>query len=130
MSEENRARTAVARLELVAHGTVRNYDGDGRGGSEGFVPVGGISREEEHTFLHFIPRLRGARSERDFSRIADEAEQALRDFKVSKPAPRDSDAWKDKVAVDTRKASVVAAEYNITRQYVWLIRKTRAGIPS
>jgi hypothetical protein len=105
---------------------VRNYDGDGRGGGEGVMPVGGILKDELDTFLAFMPRLAGARSERDFGRIADDAEAALRAFRVAKKPPADSVPWQEMVAKDPRPNGVIAREYKITTAYVWQLKKKSA----
>lgn len=124
MSEESRARTAVARLELISHGCVRNYQGDGRGGEGSGVPAGGIGREDRKlSHVWFRGELARCVTTADFSRVADAADRAQLWWSKSKLPPADSPAWKDKVAADTRKTRVVAADYKISRSYVRLIRQ-------
>lgn len=121
MSEEARARTAVARLEMLSHGTCRNYQGDGRGGDGVGLPAGGV-RFGDVSFLSFQRRLRGCVTESDFTAVAVAAEGARRLWTNSPDPPRDSVPWQEKAAKEPGSIRAAAKVWNITPSYMHQLR--------
>lgn len=124
MSEETRARTAVARLEMLSFGSTRNYNGDGRGNAEGSPdPAGGIKRGDKLTFMDFRARLAGCGNERDFRNLADDAEAELLDQRITSDPPRDSEPWQDKAAKEPGSIRVAAKKWQISPAYMHQLRE-------
>lgn len=131
-SEQQRARTLIARLELVSHGTVAKIGGDpGGGDGDGpLFPSGGIGHlddlEVDHplkSHAHFHARLSACRTEPQYGTLADDVQVVLERWHRAKRPPRDSTAWRALVAKDNRRASDVAAEWGISKSYVHQLRQ-------
>lgn len=125
----SQARTTIARLELISHGGTANF-GPQTGSGEALYPPGGIVRRDDKepdqphkSHLHYRRRLARCNTNHDLERLIEEAEETLRRWKHTPNAPKDSRAWKEQVAHDTRKPSVIAKDFGITRQYVWQIKR-------
>lgn len=123
------ARTLLRRLELLSHGKTLKLEPT-RGGEGGIYPPGGIAgkddREPDHphkSHVHYQRRLRGCRTGEDLKRVMREMEATLYAWHHAPNPPADSHAWKAKIAEDTRKPGVIARDYNISRQYVWQIKR-------
>jgi hypothetical protein len=100
MSAEQRARTAVARLELVSHGGTTNWKGTpSRNADRANGPSGGLNEklDREVDYVEFAKALRGCRTNESFARLAEEAERAL--WAWTHQPPQDAPAWAD---VDAR----------------------------
>jgi len=130
-SAEQRARTMIARLELVSHGTVAKLDSEGGGSSDGpLLPPGGVFAKEDLEVDHphkshvFYRRaLRRCSTEAEFAALAAAVEKTLRLWRHSARPPKDSEAWRREVGRDTRPAKVVAAEWEISASYVYQLRE-------
>lgn len=121
MSEESRARTAVARLELISHAPTRNYNGDGRGGEGLRLPTGGL-RDGGVSFVKYRAELSRCVSESDFRRIADEVESALGAWTVTPRPPRDSEPWQEKAARWPGSITEAAKEWQVSKAYMHQLR--------
>lgn len=132
------AREAIAKLEMVSHGTTLNYDGDGRGGSEAIYPVTGHRKfrnkhsrvrllgdlEPEHIELQ--RRLLRATTDSDLIKIRDlaisEHAQLVRQTDVPHPEVG-SLQWKREIANSDLTVSELARLYAISRPTVYSYQK-------
>jgi hypothetical protein len=130
-SEEQRAHTMIARLELVSHGTVAKLGGAGGGSGDGpLFPPGGVvskeDREEDHphkSHLVFRRLLARCDTEPQFARLADDAEEVLRQWQHSARPPRDSQAWREQVGRAMGSIRDVAADWGISPTYAHQLRR-------
>lgn len=130
-SPEARARTLVAQLEMVSHAPAMNLDSGAKSSEHpgGKRPPGGPCRKDDmepgyaqKSHLYFRRWLSRCHTDGQFLALIAAAEEALDRWKRTPLAPKDSIAWRDQIVSDTRKASVIAKQYGITRQYVWQIK--------
>lgn len=130
-THKQRAYTMVARLEMVSHGTTQSFNGSGgRGGDVvALFPPGGVVPKDDRedpqlkSHVYFRRQLETCRTEDDYSALADEVESVLARWRRAARPPRDSNAWREAVATDTRRASVVAEEWGISKSYVHQLRQ-------
>ena len=133
MSPDRECRQLLARLELISHTPAVSLDREGKTGGKplgGDRPPGGIDARDDFDLdytlkSHVYYRRRYGRCRTDWQLTALAAEMAavLEAWLHSPKPPRDSNAWREAVATDTRGLSAIAREYNLTRQQVYAIQQ-------
>jgi hypothetical protein len=137
---EQRARTAVARLELVSHGGTSSWDSSGSASAERpHWPGGGVAKRDDReedfpqrSHLAFRGRLDRCRTDDDWLILAKDAEAAHLAWQVT-PAPSGGiPPWND---VAVRNAFIVenpqlgaralAKHWGVTHPAILKIRKKR-----
>lgn len=129
-----RARTLLAKLELISHGRAMSWERS-RGGEGALFPPGGVNRDDDRdpeslilrSHLHYRRRIAGATSEGTLLLVIGEMEQTLKRWTHTASPPMDSLAWRDRVASSEASIGAVktAEVFGITRQRVWQIAKGR-----
>jgi hypothetical protein len=134
-SEEQRARTLIARLELVSHGTVAKIGGDpGGGDGDGpLVPPGGVIGGDDFnveypqkSHIHFRRRLDGCWTEPEYGALARDVEEALEAWQRT-PAPSSPEpgtlAFKRMIANSAEPVEDLARKHSVSRAAVYRYRK-------
>ena len=127
-----RARTLLARLELVSHGGTQNLAPEpGRNAEQtAAFPPGGIARKDDRepdhplkSHDHFKRRVRGAPDTETIDMLNREMEAALKAWTHSTPPPADSLAWRRQVGTEQGSVRDVAARWGISPSRVHQLRK-------
>ena len=133
-SAEQRARTLIARLELVSHGTVARIGSEGGGDGDGpLLPPGGVKGGDDFkgeypqkSHLHFRARLDGCRTVAEFSALARDVAAALEAWQRT-PAPSSPEpgtlAFKRMIAACTEPVDEIVRLYSVSRAAVYKYRK-------
>lgn len=130
-----RAKTLLLRLELVSHGGTQNLNPQGKAAERSALfPPGGIARKDDredpetplwraYSHLHFKPRLANARTTEVVELLIGEMEDALRAWTHTGMPPRDSQAWKERIANEPGHVEDVARTWGVKKTYVWQLRR-------
>lgn len=123
-SEQQRARTLLAQLEMVSHGTTQSFGGDGRGGDKvRLLPPGGVAFKDDRedpnikSHVYYRRRLDRCQTEQEYGNLADDIETTLKAWRVAARPPRDSSAWREKVGKTEGSVREVARVWGISPSY-------------
>lgn len=132
MTSEQLARTLVAKMELMSHGTVQAWDHLPHGTEEpgGAKPPGGPhgadDREPDFTLrshVYFRRKLSRCTTASQFSALAAEALGAIDAWMHTPQPPKESKPWQEQVGAAGGSVREVAREWGISHQRVHQLRQ-------